>query len=336
MIMLLGASGYMGQAFARELRRRERRFIPLTRKAIDYTQFGLLFDYVRKMKPEFVINAAGFVGRPNVDACEQARDETLRANAILPQTVSRACLMTNTPWAHVSSGGIYSGAKVAGADGLRIENDLSQPALRSLFTKKPELFRGFTEWDEPNFSFRRPPCNFYCGTKALAEEEVRSVGQVYLWRPGIPFSEQDEPRNFLSKLQRCSKIYDAVNSLSHLDDFVRACLELWERRAPFGIYNVTNPGAVTTRQVVEAIERILKPDHRFEFWKEDEEFFHFGVEAPRSHCILDTSKLLAAGVSLRPVREALTDALRNWRAASIAWSAVSPRGGPRSRSPAHR
>jgi len=198
------------------------------------------------------------------------------------------------------------------------------------------LFRGFTEWDEPNFSFRRPPCNFYSGTKALAEEEVRSVGRVYLWRPGIPFSEQDEPRNFLSKLQRRPKIYDTVNSLSHLDDFVRACLELWERRAPFGIYNVANPGAVTTRQVVEAIERILRPDRRFEFGKEDEESFHFGVEAPRSHCILDTSKLLAAGVSLRPVREALADALRNWRAASAAWSPGSPRGAPGSSSPAHR
>jgi dTDP-4-dehydrorhamnose reductase len=202
MIMLLGASGYVGQAFARELRRRERCFIPLTRKAIDYTQFGLLFDYIRKMKPEFVINAAGYVGRPNVDACEQARDETLRANAILPQTVSRACLMTNTPWANVSSGGIYSGAKVAGADGLRVENDLSQPALRSLFTEKPELFRGFTEWDEPNFSFRRPPCNFYSGTKALADEEVRSVGQVYLWRRAISFPSSSAAPRFTTQWTR--------------------------------------------------------------------------------------------------------------------------------------
>jgi dTDP-4-dehydrorhamnose reductase len=117
---------------------------------------------------------------------------------------------------------------------------------------------------------------------------------------------------------------------------VRACLELWDRRAPFGIYNVTNQGAVTTRQVVEAIERVLKPDHHFEFWKDDEEFFQSGVEAPRSHCVLDTSKLLAAGVSLRPVREALADALRNWRAASAPRPTSAPRAAPRSRSPAHR
>jgi len=69
MILLLGSSGYVGQAFATELRRRGHGFIPLTRKAINYGDFNLLFDYVRKVKPEFIINAAGYRGRPNVDAC---------------------------------------------------------------------------------------------------------------------------------------------------------------------------------------------------------------------------------------------------------------------------
>ena len=59
MILLLGATGYLGQGFARELRRRGSRFVPLSRSALDYTRFELLFDYVRKMKPDFVINAAG-------------------------------------------------------------------------------------------------------------------------------------------------------------------------------------------------------------------------------------------------------------------------------------
>ena len=54
-------------------------------------------------------------------------------------------------------------------------------------------------------------------------------------------------------------MYDNVNSISHRADFARACLDLWKRRAPFGTYNVTNPGFVTTRQVVELIEEILQP-----------------------------------------------------------------------------
>ena len=61
----------------------------------------------------------------------------------------------------------------------------------------------------------------------------------------MPFNERSEPRNFLWRIQNYAKVFDGVNSLSHLDDFVRACLDLWERQAPFGIYNMTNPGAVS-------------------------------------------------------------------------------------------
>ena len=97
MILLLGASGYVGHAFSSELRRQRWSFIPLTRKAIDYTSFDILFDYVREMRPEFIINAAGYGPNPNVDACELAREEVLCANALLPQTIARVCLLTNTP-----------------------------------------------------------------------------------------------------------------------------------------------------------------------------------------------------------------------------------------------
>jgi len=55
MILLLGGTGYVGQAFAAELRRRGHDFIPLSRAVLDYTHFDVLFNYVRKTRPEFVI-----------------------------------------------------------------------------------------------------------------------------------------------------------------------------------------------------------------------------------------------------------------------------------------
>src|ERR1017187_5221 len=313
MIILLGASGYVGQSFSRELLKRGCDFIPLSRKAVDYTDFGALFDCIRKMNPVFVINAAGYVGKPNVDACELTREETLLADTLLPQTIARACLITNTPWGHVSSGCIYSGAKIVHGGGKTIERKINQPELQRLFAEHPGKFSGFTELDEPNFSFRYAPCNFYSGAKALAEEAIQDAGRGYIWRPGMPFNERDEPRNFLWKVQHYDRVYDGVNSISHLEDFARACLDLWERQAPFGIYNVTNPGAVSTRQVVQMIQRILKPERFFEFWKDDEEFYRFGAQTPRSNCVLDVSKLLATGVNMRPVEEALEDSLRQWQ-----------------------
>jgi dTDP-4-dehydrorhamnose reductase len=302
----------MGQEFASELRRRNREFIAPTRKELDYTRFDQFMKLLRDRKPEFVINAAGYTGKPNVDACETARADTLQGNTLFPQMLAQACASEKIPWGHVSSGCIFAGAHVTEGSSTRVEKDLTQARLHELFVKSPERFSGFNETEEPNFSFRSPPCSFYSGTKALGEEAIKGVGQSYIWRLRIPFDQFDNPRNYLSKIQNYPKVYENINSLSHRNDFVRACLDLWERRAPFGIYNVTNPGAVATSQVVSLIERILKPNRKFEFWASDEEFYRVAAKTPRSNCIMDVSKLLATGVKMRPVGEALEQSLRNW------------------------
>ena len=313
MILLLGASGYIGEAFAKELQRRQKEFVSPSREQMDYTRFGTLLEFLKSKRPEFVVNSAGYTGKPNVDACEDARADTLAGNTLLPQTIAQACAAAGIPWGHVSSGCIFSGAKIVENGHVKVEKDMNRPEPRALLEKSPDKIRGFTETDKPNFTFRDLPCSFYSGTKALAEEVISGVGQSYIWRLRIPFDEFDSARNYLSKVQRYSKVYDNVNSVSHRADFVRACLDLWEKRAPFGIYNVTNQGFVTTRQVIAMIEKILKPSKKFEFWKDDAEFYKIAAKTPRSNCVMDVSKLLTAGVKMRGVHEALEDSLKNWK-----------------------
>ncbi|HEY5041745.1 MAG TPA: sugar nucleotide-binding protein [Verrucomicrobiae bacterium] len=313
MILLLGASGYIGSAFAQELQRRKMNFVPLARAQVDYMRFDLLLEFLRVKKPAFVINAAGFTGKPNVDACELDKAGTLAGNTLLPQNIAHACAALNIPWGHISSGCIFNGAKISEGGKVRVEKDMTQPALHALAEKKSPAILGFTETDTPNFSFRDLPCSFYSGTKALGEEAMAGIGQNYVWRLRIPFDEFDNKRNYLSKVQRYSKVYENVNSISHRADFVKACLDTWELRAPFGAYNVTNPGYVTTRHVVEQIEKFLKPARKFEFWADDTEFYKIAAKTPRSNCVMDVSKLLAAGVKIRSVEEALEDSLKNWK-----------------------
>jgi UDP-glucose 4,6-dehydratase len=313
MILLLGATGYIGQAFAGELTRRKKDFTPLSRGQVDYTRFDVLLEILKAKKPSFVVNAAGYTGKPNVDACELHKADTLQGNTLFPQTVAHACAAAGIPWGHVSSGCIYSGAKIIENGKTRSEKDFTKPELRALVEKIPSAIHGFTELDTPNFSFRDGPCSFYSGTKALGEEAMVGLGQSYVWRLRIPFDEFDNARNYLSKVQRYSKVYDNVNSISHRADFVKACLDTWELRAPFGTYNVTNPGFVTTKHVVEQIEKILKPARKFEFWANDEEFYKVAAKTPRSNCVMDTTKLLSVGVKVRGVEEALEDSLKNWK-----------------------
>ena len=288
-------------------------FRNVRRSEADYGNFEVLIRLLRVVKPTFLVNCAGYTGKPNVDACEEAKADTLVGNALLPLTIAQACAAVGVPWGHVSSGCIYSGAKVVGEDGaVRVEKDMTHPVMRVLAERNPERIHGFTEEDVPNFSFRDGPCSFYSGTKALGEEAITGMGTCYVWRLRIPFDEIDGPRNYLSKVQRYTKVYDNLNSISHREDFAKACLDLCQVGAPAGIYNVTNPGWVTTRKVVQRLEAILRPLKRFEFWESDEEFYRVAAKTPRSNCVMDSTKLLRAGVVVRPVEEALEHALRNW------------------------
>ena len=287
--------------------------MPLSRKTVDYTRFDRLLACLRETRPTFLVNCAGYTGKPNVDACELDKAGTLQGNARLPQVIAHACAEAKVPWGHVSSGCIYAGAKINEHGRIRVEKDMTQPKLHALAEAKAPALLGFNETDAPNFCFRDEPCSFYSGTKALGEEAMAGLGQSYIWRLRIPFDEFDNKRNYLSKVQRYAKVYDNVNSISHREDYVKACLDTWELRAPFGIYNVTNPGYVTTRHVVEQIEKILKPARKFEYWANDQEFYQQAAKTPRSNCIMDAGKLLAAGVKIRGVEAALDHALKNWK-----------------------
>src|SRR5258708_30771239 len=154
MILLLGATGFIGKAFAVELAKRKTDFIPLSRQQVDYTRFDALLDFLKTKEPAFVINAAGYTGKPNVDACELHKADTLQGNTLFPQTVAHACMVAGIPWGHVSSGCIYSGAKIVENGKTRAEKDFTKPELRALVEKSPQSIHGFTETDTPNFSFR--------------------------------------------------------------------------------------------------------------------------------------------------------------------------------------
>ena len=287
MIVLLGGSGYLGTAFQRTLSQQDHPYRAISRKEVNYSQPDRLRDYLRGENVEFVINAAGYTGRPNVDACESHKTECLQGNAMLPGIIRAACEDLQLPWGHLSSGCIYNGVRDDG--------------------------RPFTEDDPPNFSFRQNNCSFYSGCKALGEELLDGAEQCFIWRPRIPFNELESSRNYLTKLVRYDRLLDVTNSLSQLDETVRACLASWTNRIPFGTYNLTNPGHITTREVVRMIRDHGLSKKEFSFFESEREFMECAAKAPRSNCALDSSKAVSAGLSLSTIHDALESALKNWR-----------------------
>jgi dTDP-4-dehydrorhamnose reductase len=115
---------------------------------------------------------------------------------------------------------------------------------------------------------------------------------------------------------RYQRLLQAENSISQLEEFVASTFTCWEKHIPYGIYNVTNPGYVTTSEVIDLIleSGVCKKD--YEFFDDESEFMTKAAIAPRSNCIMSSAKLAAAGIEMTPVKDAIRNALKNWQAES--------------------
>src|SRR5471032_2367499 len=111
---------------------------------------------------------------------------------------------------------------------------------------------------------------------------------------------------------RYPRLLAATNSISQLGEFVAATFACWEKRVPFGAYNVTNPGAITTHEVVEHIKQSGVCTKDFTFFKDEDEFMHVAAKTPRSNCVMDSTKLASTGITMTEVHEAVARDLKRW------------------------
>lgn len=283
MILLLGATGYVGSAFMQEMTKRGIEHVCLSRSVTDYTKASVFADLLKTLKPELVINCAALVCKPSVDLNEQLKSATLRANTWLPLMLIQACDDAGVVLGQVSTGCLYNG-----------DNDMM----------------GYAECDPSQLTFDKG-AGVYVGSKDLAEKCVRLYEKHYLWRIRLPFDEFDNARNYISKLIRYEKVFTALNSISHRGDFVKACLDLWQKRRPFGTYNVVNQGACTAAWICKQMALSILPGKEFKFWKEDD-FMQNVAKTKKSNCVLSVAKLLDAGVKIRTVDDAVEDSLAKW------------------------
>jgi len=255
MYIILGKSGYIAQAIIKELQSRGLTYLAWSRSEVNYTDLVDLKEAIRWAKlnnPNIftIINCAGFIGKPNVDACELAKAECIEGNVLFPAMLARLSEEGGHRLAHISSGCIYGGYE-----------------------------KHFTEEDPPNFDFQNG--SFYSGTKA-----------------------------YITKMLKYDKLLNAENSLSHRGDFAKYTIELIEQQVPEGIYNITNKGSLTTRQVIKLIKNHGVSNKKFSFF-EDIDSFSETVRAPRSNCVLDTSKI-ESYIKIRSVEDALAESLSTY------------------------
>ena len=289
MIVLFGANGYVGGAIADRLRQMGASFLAPSHRELDLTSRDAVASWFADKKPDFVINAVGFTGRPNIDGTEVEKWHCLQANTVVPGVLADVLGGEGIRWGHVSSGCIYNGTRPDGS--------------------------GFTEEDEPVFAISDALAGWYARTKWMAEKLLQEVPGVIIWRLRIPFGSIDHERNYLTKLMRYDRLLEVRNSISHLEEFAAAAVQSLQDRIPDGIYNATNPGAILTSEAAEALRKHGICRKEFQYFTDDAEFLSAPGRVFRASCILDPSKLAACGIRMLEVHEALERTLMAWKRA---------------------
>jgi len=289
-VLLLGANGYIGRAFLYSKAPEGLTLIPVDRTRVDYFNHTTLRQLIHSERAEVLLNCSGYTGKPNVDECEKNKDLCFRLNVLWPEQLSRIAASCKIQLIQIGSGCIYQG--------------VPQP-------KEPE--RGFMEEDEPNFNFDHPPCSFYSGTKAEMEKRIRHVPGVSIWRIRMPFTSDWDDRNLLAKLTKYPKIMEAKNSITDLTEMIDVSLRMLVARVPSDIYNLTNPGVVANSEIIKMLLRQRIRTLPAAYFQSLDEIANV-MEAPRSACVLDSTKVLKLGFPMRSVHDALEKAISGLKA----------------------
>jgi 3,5-epimerase/4-reductase len=117
---------------------------------------------------------------------------------------------------------------------------------------------------------------------------MKTYPNALILRLRMPVSDDLHPRNFVTKIAKYERVVDIPNSNTILHDLLPASILLAEHKET-GIYNFTNPGAISHNEVLSLFKEYVRPDFTWKNFTLDEQAKV--IKAGRSNCKLDTTKL---------------------------------------------
>ncbi len=239
-----------------------------------------IIDEIAKKRPHYIINTAGIIGRPNVDWCEDHKQETIRTNVIGTLNLADVAYMHNLHVTNISTGCIY-------------EYDDKHPMGSGI---------GFTEEEEPNFTG-----SFYSRTKIQLEKFILEYPNVLNLRVKMPISAELD-KGFVGKIIKYKKIINIPNSLCILEDLLPVVVDMTLREIK-GNFNFVNPGAMSHNEVLDLYKKYIDPTLTYENFTLEEQ--NQILKARRANAELSAGKLLKLYPDLLPIKDSLAKLFEN-------------------------
>ena len=210
-IVILGANGMLGKDLAEAFSDFD--VYPFTKLELDITDARLLGQKLKAVKPDFVINAAGYT---DVDGCETNQELAYNVNAKGVKNIAVSCSKYGSILIHISSDYVFDGEK-----------------------------DGYKEDDKPN------PINAYGDSKYKGELYIGDVfKKYYLIRTSWLFGKNG--RNFVDTILKLSNtktqleiVNDQRGSPTYTKDLSAAIKNMTHNNPEFGVYHITNSGVCT-------------------------------------------------------------------------------------------
>jgi dTDP-glucose 4,6-dehydratase/UDP-glucose 4,6-dehydratase len=140
---------------------------------------------------------------------------------------------------------------------------------------------GFTHDDDPNFFG-----SSYSIVKGFTDKIMKSFNNVLNVRIRMPITDEENKRNFITKIVNYDKICSVPNSMTVLPDLLPVVLDLIQKNH-VGTVNLTNPGLISHNDILLMYKNIVDPDFSWKNFTQDEQ--RSILDADRSNNYLDTT-----------------------------------------------
>lgn len=145
---------------------------------------------------------------------------------------------------------------------------------------------------------------------------MKHYSNALILRLRMPVSDDLHSRNFVTKIAKYDHVVDIPNSNTILTDLLPISIAMAEHNDT-GVYNFTNPGAISHNEVLTLFRDIVRPSFKWANFTLEEQAKV--IKAGRSNCLLDTTKIEAKakeyGLELPEVHDAYRACFERMKAA---------------------